>query len=233
VTILVCAATRSELGACARGIHAGGAAAGCFETLLTGVGLVRAAKSVGDRLEREDTPSLIVSSGFAGVLSAGIAVGVWVTATRVAELHNGACVDIPEVTLREAPPPGLPCTIFSSSVLQHGSSAGALARYGDGPATVAVDMESAAIAREAARFGIPMMVLRLVSDTPEQPLPGFLSPLAAAMASTRTRARVAHTASAVRGALGDPRGVASLVRNGSAWSKELARGWERFARLIA
>lgn len=234
MTVLVCAATRSELAACARGIRVSGVPSAAFETFVTGVGLVRAAKSLAARFAREELPSLVVSSGFAGVLSPGIPVGCWVTATRVAELCNGACVDVREVTLREAPSPALRCNVVSSgSVLQRGTSENLLPPRADGPTTLAVDMESAAIAREAAGRGVAVMVLRLVSDTPEQPLPEFLTPFAAAMASIGVRARIAHGASGVRSALGDPRGVARLVRDGSAWTGELARGWEHFARVIA
>jgi hypothetical protein len=228
VTVLVCAATRTELGACARGIRASGVPAPAFETLATGVGLARAAQSLEERLARAERPSLIVSSGFAGVLGGGISVGTWVTAARVAESRGGERIEIPDVTLREAPAPAVRCDFVSSAgVLQSES------KPDGGGLIVAVDMESAAIARQASQRDIAVMVLRFVSDTPEQPLPGFVSPLAASMASMTLRGAVAHAARGVKSALGDPRGAARFVRDGRAWARELAEGWMHFARAIA
>jgi hypothetical protein len=231
VTVLVCAATRSELGACARGIHSSGAPPAAFETLRTGVGPIHAARSLAQRLARDGArPRLVVSSGFVGALSPGIDVGTWVTATRVAEWHGGAIVDLAEVAVRPAPEPALPCNVVSSGhLLQGGRSP---VRADDG-SLLAVDMESAALAREAAGRDIAFMVLRLVSDTPEHPLPGFVSPLATAMAAAGPGSKLAHAARGLRGALVDPRGVARMVRDGGAWARELARGWERFALLVA
>jgi nucleoside phosphorylase len=229
VTILVCAATRPELDACARGIRASGAVPGAFEMLLTGVGPVRAAKRLGARLEGGERPSLVVSSGFAGVLTAGIEVGSWVTATRVTERRSDALVEVGEVTLREGPEPALPCSVISSGHLLLGDASPRNA--GNGSA-LAVDMESAALAREAGKRDTVLMVLRLVSDTPQQPLPGFLAPIAAAMAATGARSMLAHAARGICSAFVDPRGVVRIVRDGAERTRELAQGWECFARAI-
>jgi hypothetical protein len=226
VTILVCAATRSELGACARGIRASGAPSAAFETLRIGVGPIHATKSLRERLACGERPSLVVSSGFVGALSAGIEVGTWVTADRVAEWRNGAIVEVTEVALRSAPDPALHCNVVSTGHLLEGGPSPLRA---NGESLLAVDMESAALAREAAGRNVAFMVLRLVSDTPEHPLPRFLAPLTTAMAGAGSRSKLVHAALGVRGALGDPRGVARIVRDGGAWIRELARGWERFA----
>jgi nucleoside phosphorylase len=228
MTVLVCAATRSELGACARGIRASGAPAAAFETLRIGVGPIHAAKSLGQRLANGERPNLVVSSGFVGALSAGVDVGTWVTATRVAEWRNGTIVDVAEVALCRGPEPALRCSVVSSGQLLQGGNS---PRRAD-DSLLAADMESAALAREAAGRNIAFMVLRLVSDTPEHPLPGFLLPLTTAMAATSARSKFAHAALGVRGALVDPRGVARIVREGGAWIRELARGWECFAPLV-
>jgi nucleoside phosphorylase len=201
-----------------------------FETLRTGVGPIRAAQSLRRRLACGERPSIVVSSGFAGALTAGIDVGTWVTATRVAEWLNGMHVEVPEVVLREGPAPARRCKILSS---EHIFGGWALLRSADDGSALAVDMESAALAREAGGRGITFMVLRLVSDTPERPLPSFLSPFAAAMATTDAESKLAHTARGLRGALADPHGVARIVREGIAWTRGLAQGWERFAGMIA
>ena len=227
--ILVCAATRPEFDACARGIRASGAVPAAFEMLLTGVGPVHAGKRLDERLERGERPSLIVSSGFAGALSKGIEIGSWVTATRVTERRDGTLVDVGDVVLREGPEPALRCNVVSSEHLLEG---GASPRDAGGGSALAVDMESSALARESGKRDTAFMVLRLVSDTPEQPLPGFLAPFAAAMAATGARSKFAHAARGIRRALVDPRGVARVVGDGRAWTRDLARGWERFARLI-
>jgi len=234
VAVVVCAATRSELSACERGFQSSGVPAAAFEALLTGVGPVHAEKNVGDRLARGQLPSLVVSSGFAGVLRGAVGVGTWVTATRLAECRNGARVDLGEVVLRQAPAPALRCALVSADRILRGEMQPCDWPPGsDDESVLAVDMESAAIARAAADRGVAVMVLRLASDTPERPLPGFLTPFAASMAATRVWPRLVQAAHGVRGALGDPRGVARIVRDGRAWERDLARGWEHFARLVA
>jgi Phosphorylase superfamily len=229
VAVLVCAATRSELGACARGVGASGVASTAFEMLRTGVGPAHAARALGDRLARDPRPGLVVSSGLAGALDAGIPVGTWVTATRVAEWRAGALAEV-DVLLREPLDGALRCHVVSSGHLYEAGDRRGLAGLGS-PA--AVDMESAALAREASKRGIPFMILRLVSDTPDHPLPAFLSPFAAAMAATDTRSTLAHAARGVGSALVDPRGIARLLRDGAAWTRDIAQGWERFARLLS
>ena len=69
---------------------------------------------------------------------------------------------------------------------------------------VVVDMESAALARVAARWGVAFAVVRLISDTPAHPLPAFSAPFASAMAATTTGSRLSLAGRGLFGAIADP-----------------------------
>jgi hypothetical protein len=97
------------------------------------------------------------------------------------------------------------------------------------PRPVAVDMESAALARVAASRGVPFAVVRMISDTPAQPLPELLAPLASALSSTGTRARFKFAGRALRSALMSPRQTVKLVRESGGWLRELEDGWRHLA----
>lgn len=204
--ILLCAATGTELDACKRGTPR-------FSHLLTGVGAAHAARALSGRLARGERPALVVSSGFAGALTGDLPVGTWVTARSLPGAGE----------LRLAPAPAVPCAVVSSDVLVQGQRL-------DGDA---VDMESVALAAVAHEHRIPFMVLRLVSDTPDDPLPTFLGGFTAAMAATSRRAKLGGIARGLRGVLDDPGGVVRVVREGRAWTRDLTDGWKTFAPLVA
>ena len=158
--ILACAASRTEAGACAvEGV----------EVLRTGVGPARAAAALTRRLARGPRPSLVVSSGFAGALSAHLPLHACITAGAVHRLEGGRAVPLAlgPGALRMAQ--GLPrCALLSASVVTR-ATAPAL------PAPSVVDMESAALAEVAAAAGVPFAVLRIVTDTPAAPFPAFVT----------------------------------------------------------
>lgn len=203
--------------------------------LFTGVGAVRAARSLEARLAEAPLPDLVVSSGFAGALSTALPLGAWVTAVHVAEWNGVERVLISNVEL--APPtPGLvPCDVVSMSQLASSELAGAnlVASGADGGPPLVVDMESAALAHEAARHGVPFAVVRLISDTPAHPLPAFLSPVTSALAATSAASRLAFAARGLRAALADPRGVVHLVRDGASWLRALEDGWRELGSRAA
>jgi nucleoside phosphorylase len=227
MSVLVCAATRAELRACERGIAASEAAAD-FATLQTGVGPVHAARSLEACLRHEPRPALVVSSGFAGALSGRLAVGDWVTAHSLTSV-DGAAHAVVEVTLREATAPAVAVSLVSSSQVVAGVSTLPVPARG----AEAVDMESATLGRIAGRLGIPLMVLRVVSDTPSRPLPPFVGAFGGAMAATDRAATAHHVARGLRQALGDPFGVARLLSDGSNLTRVLTQGWKGFARIVA
>jgi len=231
VRVVVCAATRTEHDACEEGIAAAGIdpRVATFEMLLTGVGPDRARRALEARLpsiarssspSSPSSPSLVVSTGFAGALDRSFARLSWVTAAKVR--------DVADVDLREGPSEAARCEVVSSKELVATSGASASLEAG-----VVVDMESAALAEVARARSIPFMVLRLVSDTPDAPLPAFLSPFTNALAAETTSSRLRFAARGLRSALGDPRGVASLLREGREWTTSLRDGWSRFALALS
>ncbi|HET9598672.1 MAG TPA: hypothetical protein VFP65_24065, partial [Anaeromyxobacteraceae bacterium] len=155
--ILVCAATGTEAAACRRGIADAGA--GDVEVMVTGVGPSRAATALGRRLG-ERRPSLVVSSGFAGALGAGVEPLSWVTASALYRLDG-------ERAARVVLPPGL-LRVADGATPCHLVTAGrVVASAIDGvPPPVTVDMESSALAEAAAAADVPFAVLRLVTDVP-------------------------------------------------------------------
>jgi nucleoside phosphorylase len=225
--ILVCAATRAEHDACSRGIRS--SAHDGYEMLLTGVGPVRAGRTLAARLSRGARPDLVVSSGFAGALSPTLALASWITAVRVHEWTGTRRVPV-EVHLVEGPADLERCEVLSSSGLV---SSDVPVADASASAPIVVDMESASLARESSRRGLPFSVLRLISDTPSHPLPSFLSPFASAMAATTTSSRVAHAARGLRSALSRPGDVLHLLQDAPTWLRELEAGWRLLSSRLA
>jgi hypothetical protein len=202
--------------------------AAAFSTLLTGVGPAHATRAFERRLERGPRPDLVVSSGFAGAIAERLSVGDWVTATRLSRVYGSERFDV-DVALRRGPALAAPCAFVSCDAL----AVDARELPEEARAFDAVDMESAAIAEIAARHGIDFMVLRVLSDTPKRPLPGFLGAFGRAMAATDARDVLVNAARGIGGAMRDPRGVARILREGKALARELSDGWTHFAEEIS
>ncbi|HEX3851587.1 MAG TPA: hypothetical protein VHW01_11515 [Polyangiaceae bacterium] len=228
--LLVCSATKSEHEACALGIRDAGARG--FESLLVGVGPRHAARRLRERLASGPAPSLILSCGFAGALAGELAQGTWIMAETLSEWTDGALLPI------TAPAP-LPvavldwphsrCDLVSADHLIRPDSP--LCRLASIRPLVA-DMESAALAREAAACGVTFSVARLVSDTPDHPLPEFLSPFTAALASSGAGPRFTLAARGIGSAFTDPRGVARLLSEGRRLTKQLRTDFRKLAQLL-
>lgn len=220
--ILVCAATRTEAGACRRGLA--DAVARGVEVLTTGVGPERAAAALARRLGAPaGAPALVVSSGFAGALTAGVPPLAWVTAASVHRLVGGAAVEIAFAPgLLRAAPGVLPCQVVSAPHAVAHAVAGIAA-----PA--AVDMESAALAEVAAGAGVPFLVLRLVTDTPERPLASLGRSLATALSADGAAATALAGARAALDAARDPARAAAFVRESLGWRARLREGWREHA----
>jgi hypothetical protein len=194
--------------------------------LLTGVGPHRAARSLEMRLAHGLRPDLIVSSGFAGALSPALALSSWIAGARIGEWNGVEAVPVQDVALVKGPPGVARCEVRSSSELVLVAGAMPVA---DAREPVVVDMESAALARVAARWGIAFAVVRLISDTPAHPLPRFSAAFASAMAATTNGSRLSLAGRGLFGAIADPPGVLRLVRQGTACLRELEAGWQRLA----
>jgi len=232
VHTLVCAATRAEHDACRRGILASGAGAApsAYEMLLTGVGPLRAARSLAERLARGDLPDLVVSSGFAGALSPELALSSWITGARIREWNGKTSVAVELEGIALVCAPGLMrCDVLSSStVMSAEMTSGAVEPSRSAP--LVADMESAALAREACRRGVRFGIARLISDTPAHPLPAFVSPFAAALAAPRGSSRLVAAGRGLFAAAGDPRAVVRFVEESSAWLRALEDGWKRLGK---
>jgi nucleoside phosphorylase len=193
---------------------------------------MHAARRLRERLDNGPPPARVVSTGFAGALSGGVPLGAWISAHALFEWRDGTLSALASVSpLVEAPKTFecLPCDVVSTTRLVGRDSP--LRRLESSRPLVA-DMESAALAREAAARAIAFSVLRLISDTPDHPLPEFLEPFTAAMAGADARARVLFTARGVGSALTDPLGVARLVSTGRSLTKQLGSDFARLARLL-
>ncbi len=215
--VLVCAPTRVEAWACRRGLA--DARARAVEVLRTGVGPSRAAAALAARLRRGPPPELVVSSGFAGALTSEIPLHGRVTA---ASLHRPGPegmvpVTLPPGALRVAPG-ALPCRLVTGDAVIIGETSPL-----DAPA--AVDMESAALAETAAAAGIPVSVLRVVTDTPALPFPPFVRALGEALATASGRMQLAASARAVAGAARRPRQAIAFARSSLAAARALRAAW--------
>jgi hypothetical protein len=94
-------------------------------------------------------------------------------------------------------------------------------------------MESAALAEVAYRYGILFVTLRLVTDTPRQPLPGFVYGFANALSPDARLTAVARARHAARGAAAMARNPQDLIRFVQAsldWGKTLESGWRVVAQ---
>ncbi len=229
--ILVCAATGTEAGACRRGIADAGAQG--IEVLATGVGPERAKSALAMRLgtgagrqaPSERRPSLVVSSGFAGALTAGIEPLSWITAAGLYRLVGSRAepVALPRGLLRVAEG-ATACEVVSADrALAHDIS-------GIGGRPAAVDMESAALAEVAAEAAIAFLVLRLVTDTPTRRLAPLGRRLADVLSARSVAGRAAHGARAALELARSPGGTVAFVRESLVWRDRLRVGWREHAR---
>lgn len=167
--ILLCAATGFESGACQRAIRSEGLE-NQFEVLRTGVGKKQARLKLRERLKDplKKKPTLIISSGFAGGRNAQFEVGRWILGTQV--IAEGG--------------EDFECDSQLSEIIKRSGLSISLGRVfsidfiaGEEPltrASEAVDMESYALAEVAFHYKIPFIILRMVSDTPQYPIPDVI-----------------------------------------------------------
>lgn len=226
MAILICAASGTEAKACWQGVRDAGLSRD-FEVLRTGVGLQNASERLARRLEQGAKPKLIVSSGFAGAFSDSIALHAWVTARQVYRM-DGVLGEPRSVVAFEAAQQAAVVSSAELIVDHHACEA----HYKSLRAPVAVDMESASIAEQAARHDIACMVLRMTTDTPSDPLPSFLFELAAAGSAGTFLNRASLALSGLRAAVAQPREIARLLKNGPNWARLLRKGWSERALAV-
>lgn len=129
--------------------------------LHTGVGSKVAGARLSEFLAKEK-PSLLISSGFCGATRDEVVPGTILIATNYSDAQLAP-------RTQELLPDALSGKIFSADHVVDP----ALDRYAIGRehGAVAIDMETEIIAQIANEKGIPMLSLRVVSDSPAAPFP--------------------------------------------------------------
>lgn len=160
----------------------------------------------------------VISYGIAGGLVPGLAAGTIVIADRVLDAQGRALpTDAAwreRLIVRLAHGTGIVTGAVAGSDRAIGSpeAKAALARSSG---ALAVDMESHAVGRSAARLGIPFLVIRAIADTAEHGLPGWLAGVIDAQGRTRIPALVS-------GLLTHPADLQRLIGLGRATGRALA-----------
>jgi hypothetical protein len=193
---------------------------------------VHAGRRLARRLSNGPPVERVISTGFAGALSGGVPLGAWIGAHALFEWKDGtlrAIANVAPLVNGARPFDWLACDVVSTPEIVGRDSP--LRRLESSRPLIA-DMESAALAQEASARSVACSVLRLVSDTPAQPLPEFLGSFTAAMAGSDARARFLATARGIGSALADPSGVARLVSTGQRLVKQLRVDFARLAALL-
>ncbi len=152
------------------------------QAVATGMGPRRARESAARALDALGAADLIISAGVAGALSADLKPGDLVLASRIIEADRETLAATrsfaaaPErfAEARHAlAAANLACStgalLTTHRVL---ASAAEKRRAGEATGAVAVDMESAAVAAEAAARGLSMVAIRAIIDSIDDELPG-------------------------------------------------------------
>jgi adenosylhomocysteine nucleosidase len=141
-----------------------------------GDGTVRAARGVA-RLCEAHRPRALVGMGVAGALTHDLSPYDVLVGRRILGPNAEAPTPDAAMVKRALAIPGAREATFVTArgpIVTRSARAGLAAAAGDG-ASLAVDMESAAWAREAAARGVPYAILRVVSDGPDEELPVYLT----------------------------------------------------------
>jgi adenosylhomocysteine nucleosidase len=203
----------------------------------TGIGMRRAQESTRRALDVVTDATLVVAVGVAGALSDKLRVGEVVLADKLTMRRgDGATasehvLDVPrdwfDTYASALTSAGLGFTKGAILTSRHPLTTGAEKRAaGEHSGAVAVDMESAAIALEAATRGLPFVCMRTILDTVDQELVG--ARLADEYGHVRPRA-------ALQALVTNPGivvGLYRLLRNLRLSTHALANAFEQVARRI-
>ena len=131
--------------------------------LHTGVG----AKNCGERVEallHKTRPRLVISSGFAGAVTDDLSVGDLILAENFSDQEVLARVE----RILSARKPGKARLFTSASIVDSVAQRDEIARASG---AAAVDMETGSIFAVCNAHGVPLLSVRAISDTPNQPFP--------------------------------------------------------------
>jgi adenosylhomocysteine nucleosidase len=161
------------------------------ELVCSGMGAAAAARAAESLLGRAAPPRALVAVGFCGALDPALRAGDLVAAERVLDERGGEALPADPALLAAAP--GRRGTLVSAVRLVRAPAGRARLRALDGGRALAVDLESAALARAAAAAGVPFLALRAVTDAAGDRLPD-LERLVDARGRPRPAALVRHLA---------------------------------------
>lgn len=217
--ILICAASGIETKACRIGLQAAGISKP-FKILKTGIGLEKAEKSLNQYLNQGNNPDLIISTGFAGAVTRDLPLYSWVIAEQVfsskGETTNlNPLIDIPDASRS---------SIVSLPHLYSPNKSGQLPQSLPDQ-RLAVDMETAALTKIAGHHKIPILALRLITDTPEEPLSQLMYRIEEGY-QAKGRLRVGRV---VLDILRDIPEAGEMYREIKTCAKLLSEGWGKYA----
>ena len=132
------------------------------DVLHTGVGEKLCTQRVGKFLQKHQF-DLLISTGFAGALNDELQPGDLLLA------KNFSTIDLNERGLSFSALPIHRADLLTVSALI--DSRDERSRIARKSAAAAVDMETEFIARACAQYGVPLLSLRVITDTPRQPFP--------------------------------------------------------------
>ena len=146
---------------------------------VAGVGPQRSERIAREGIERFQ-PTLLISAGTCGALQSELELGDWVLAGATVDLARdrsargsfSSPAALEPIAARlgaeaRALRRGLVATVSGRPVQEAADKEAIVAQHG----AIAVDMESAGIARAAEAAGLPWLIVRVVVDTPAAPLP--------------------------------------------------------------
>src|ERR1041385_6281037 len=133
-----------------------------IEVLHTGVGEQVCRQRI-EQLLRDQQFDLLISAGFAGALSDELKVGDLLLA------KNFSTIDLNERALAfSSLPIHMGDLLTASALIDSSDERNRIARTSG---AAAVDMETEFIARACAEHGVPLLSLRVITDTPREPFP--------------------------------------------------------------
>jgi adenosylhomocysteine nucleosidase len=204
-----------------------------LHAVTTGMGPRRARESAARALDALGPADLIMSAGVAGALSADLKPGDLVLASRIIETDRETLVATHSFA---AAPERLAEARQALAAANLASSTGALLtthrvlatgaekrRAGESTGAIAVDMESAAVAAEAAARDLSVVAIRAIIDSVGDELPG------AGLHNEHGQIRPLRVAGLLLRRPGDLPKLARLARNMSRATRALADALETIA----
>lgn len=220
--ILICTATIPEEKACRSGIKTS-CSEDKFQVLCIGVG-ESAGDTLASYLNKNKKPTLIVSTGTAGAItSPSPELNSWIVAQRIFSEKE----EVNGVNLKQNLTDITNCTVISlPRIFKQGESTPNILNSLNEP--LAVDMESASLATISNQHQIPFLVLRMITDTPQEPLPELFYPLYALLTSPHRR-KLQSLLLSLNEVRKDMPGFIKVTQKLGIWYKLIKEGWTKYA----